>query len=80
MERIYLTRRNLLTLLAKLDNRKTSGEGECWLRKMDMSHPEYPCSIRAEIVAVEDEDYYRDRAAGPVREFPDGSVTMCGKA
>lgn len=57
--RVYLTRRNLRTLLNKLDrNITTPGESACTLVKQDTSHPTYPCSHITEVVAVEDEEYY----------------------
>ena len=66
MEQLYLTRRNLLTLLSKLD-RKAKGEATmCTLLKSDVVHPKYPCSKIIVVTAVEDNDYYTDRAPGPV--------------
>ena len=66
MEQVFLSRRNLLTLLSKLD-RKAKGEGTaCTLIKSDVLHPKYPCSTKIVVTAVEDNDYYTDRAPGPV--------------
>jgi len=67
METVYLSRRNLLTLLSKLD-RKAIGEAtECTLIKRDNLHPKYPQTMEnISIVALEDEDYYTERKAGPV--------------
>lgn len=71
MVQLYLSRRNLLTLLAKLD-RNRAGEGEhskCTLLKNDTKHPCFPASHPAIFVtAVEDEEYYVDREPGPTIE------------
>lgn len=64
MQQLYLTRRNLLTLLAKLDR---DGRGDTSARtivKQDTVHPVYPCSDVIYVTAVEDFDYYTDRKPG----------------
>ena len=67
MEQIYLTRRNLLTLLSKLDRVKAGGSSECTIIKKDDRHPKYPQSMpRIAVKALEDEEYYTDRGAGAV--------------
>lgn len=66
MQTLYLTRRNLLTLLSKLDRVRDGGQSFCTLLKADTTHPIYPCSDRIKVIAVEDEAYYIDRAAGEV--------------
>lgn len=66
MNQLYLTRRNLLTLLNKLD-RKDSVRT---LIKCDTKHPKYPCTEAVAVTAVEDEDYYIDREPGPVLDAP----------
>jgi len=65
--RVYLTRRNLLTLLSKLD-RKAAGEStSCTIEKRDNLHPVYPQSMPSiSVVAVEDAEYYAGREAGIV--------------
>lgn len=63
MNRVHLSRRNLETLLAKLDN----PDSHKTIIKRDDRHPKYP-SNPSIIIAVEDEDYYSDREAGPVAE------------
>lgn len=78
MEHVYLTRRNLLTLLAKLDHNKNKAENEygsaCTLVKSDTVHPKYPCSAQIAVTAVEDEDYYEDRSPGPVHPREERSL------
>ena len=69
MQTLYLTRRNLVTLLNKLDrNVKSPDESLCTIIKCDTVHPKYPCSDVIQVTAVEDAEYYTDRAAGEV--FP----------
>lgn len=67
---IHLSRRNLLTLLSKLDRKAQGEDTKCALEKNDRRHPEFPCTTRALLVAHEDEDYYVDRNPGSTREFP----------
>lgn len=69
---VYLTRRNLLTLLNKLDaNKETPGVSRATLVKRDTRHPKYPQTHEQVVVrAVEDEEYYVDRIPGEVLHFP----------
>jgi len=62
MNHIYLSRRNLLTLLNKLAR---TGSARTII-KNDTVHPEYPCTTVTMVTAVADEDYYDGRAAGVV--------------
>jgi hypothetical protein len=67
MEKIYLSRRNLLTLLSKLDRAGSGERTECTIIKNDPTHSKYPQSCDcAAIVAIEDDEYYSDRAPGRV--------------
>lgn len=64
MNKVYLSRRNLETLLRKLDDpssRKT-------IEKNDTVHPVYPTTEQTLVVAVEDEEYYTDRQPGVMKE------------
>ena len=72
MEQIYLSRRNLLTLLAKLDrNREMWAKvSKCTLIKQDTEHPTYPSTTVFRVTAVEDEDYYTDRLPGHSQDAP----------
>lgn len=66
-ERVYLSRRNLLTLLSKLDRVKAGEHSECTLIKQDTTNENYPQTMDFIFVtAVEDEDYYTDRVPGQV--------------
>lgn len=66
MEQLYLTRRNLLTLLHKLDRARRGQVSACTLVKQDTLHPTFPCSTAIQVTALEDEAYYTDRPAGVV--------------
>jgi hypothetical protein len=66
MQRLYLTRRNLLTLLSKLDRRHEGGITACTIVKQDTKHPKYPSTDAVMVTAVEDADYYTDREPGEV--------------
>jgi len=66
MKKIYLTRRNLLTLLNKLERQAAGDVTQCTIVKRDTVHPKYPMPEEMTIVAVEDEDYYDEREPGPV--------------
>ena len=67
MEILYLSRRNLLTLLSKLD-RFADGEYTArMLIKCDNAHPKFPASKpEIAVIAVEDDQYYIDRFAGEI--------------
>jgi hypothetical protein len=67
MNHIYLTRRNLLTLLSKLDRAAYGSATARTIMKLDAKHPRYP-STPTTITAVEDHDYYTDRRPGPTTE------------
>lgn len=72
MNRIFLSRRNLLTLLSKLDRVKEGDFSACTIVKRDTAHPKYPQTIDEIVVtAIEDEDYYIDRCAGAVHPLDD---------
>jgi len=69
VSRVYLSRRNLLTLLSKLDRVKSGEHSECTIVKRDNTHPKYPQTMKEiSIIAVEDDVYYVDRVAGEVLE------------
>lgn len=67
MEQVYLSRRNLLTLLSKLDRSKAGESTACTIIKNDNVHPKYPQTMPSIMVtALEDEAYYTERQPGPV--------------
>lgn len=65
MQTLYLTRRNLLTLLSKLDRVRAGEQSKCTLIKQDTAHPIYPSTDVVKVIALEDEVYY-DRVPGEV--------------
>lgn len=71
--KVYLSRRNLLTLLSKLDrNVSEPGVSACTLIKNDFLHEKYPQSHQSiAVTAVEDDDYYSSRGAGVVHPADD---------
>jgi hypothetical protein len=67
MNKVYLSRRNLLSLLSKLDRKANGEETACTLIKCDCDHAKFPQTMKqVSIVAVEDKDYYVDRLPGEV--------------
>ena len=70
MHQIYLSRRNLLTLLAKLDAVASGDTSACTLIKRDNAHPVFPQTMaECAVTAVEDADYYTDRVPGLVKHY-----------
>ena len=75
MEKLYLSRRNLLTLLSKLDRLAKGEDTECTLIKCDNVHPIYPQTMdQCMVIAVEDAMYYTDRFAGEVHPLDEPHV------
>lgn len=75
--KVYLSRRNLLTLLAKLDRLAEGDYTECAIIKSDNEHPKYPQTMKSiMVVAVEDEEYYgtSNRGAGEVHPKEEASL------
>jgi hypothetical protein len=71
-EQVFLSRRNLLSLLAKLDRQARGGDTACTVVKYDTTHPKYPQTMdEIWVTAVEDSDYYFDRPAGEMHPLDD---------
>lgn len=67
MNTIYLSKRNLLTLLSKLERAERGDVTACTIIKRDTAHPKYPQSVGPiAVIAVADDDYYAERAPGYV--------------
>lgn len=65
MNKVYLSRRNLLALLSKLDRRAAGENTHCTIVKRDTQHPEYAQTVAdLHVIAVEDDEYYKDRDPG----------------
>lgn len=90
MHKIYLSRRNLMALLSKLDRVKRGEHSACSIIKSDNLHPKYAqsmqdCMVTAvedaalscEVTAVEDEDYYTERPAGAVHPKDAPKLPVC---
>ena len=71
---VYLTRRNLETLLSKLDRKASGDESACTLVKRDTTHSKYPCSQVTYVIALENAEYYTNRPAG--RVYPEDEVKL----
>lgn len=70
MEHLFLSRRNLLALLSKLDRKKKGEETACTIVKNDTVHKSYPATVKnVWVTAIEDEDYYFDRPPGEVHDL-----------
>jgi hypothetical protein len=75
MQTVYLSRRNLLSLLSKLDrNKAVANSSFCSLVKRDTTHPVYPSTDVIQVTAVEDADYYMERQAGAVHPADEPEV------
>ena len=73
--KVYLSRRNLLTLLAKLDRLAEGDHTECAIIKSDDAHPKYPQTMKSiMVVAIEDDEYYIDRNAGEMHPKEEASL------
>ncbi len=65
METVYLSRRNLLGLISKLDRKKAGEQTFCTLIKNDTQHTKFPQTMeQIAVVAVDDDEYYVERSAG----------------
>lgn len=65
--KVYLTRRNLLALLSKLDRDKAGDSSECTIIKNQQPSPFYQQTMKEiAVIAVDDDEYYgsQDRPAG----------------
>jgi hypothetical protein len=57
MHRLYLSRKNLRTLLDKLDR----GCAQAAIMKNDVTHRQYPTTVPTLVIALEDDIYYVGR-------------------
>lgn len=65
METIFLTRRNLLTLLSKLDRKVKGDKTECAIVKFSAPGKFVQSVDAATIIAVEDAEFYGDKDRDP---------------
>lgn len=74
-EQIYLSRRNLLTLLSKLDRQRDGETTACTVIKFRNEKDPFTQSMDSiAVTAVEDDVYYANRNAGPMH--PNDEVAM----
>lgn len=74
--KVYLSRRNLLALLSKLDRVAEGQSSACTIIKHDTTHPTHPQThYNIEVMAVEDEVYYIERASGRVHPLDEPKTT-----
>lgn len=61
MNQLFLSRRNLQTLINKLDRQKKGEESACTIIKYDNYHPKYPQTMdNCLVTAIEDGEYYTE--------------------
>lgn len=69
MERIYLSRRNLMMLLSKLDRVKDGEDSACTIIKYQNHDDPFTQTMDAvTVTALEDDALYLGRRAGPMNE------------
>ena len=74
-ERIYLSRRNLLVLLSKLDRKADGDETACTIIKYQNKNDPFVQTMDSiRVTAVEDDDYYVDRCAGRMNPLDEPDV------
>jgi len=76
--KVYLSRRNLLALLSKLDRDAEGDETTCMLIKHQQLSPCYKQTMRSiAVIAVQDEEYYstQQRPAGEVHPADEIKLT-----
>ena len=68
---LFLTRRNLLTLLEKLDHVVGGGSSACTIIKNDTTNPNFPITgaTSVTVTAVENDIYYQNEVPGPVMDM-----------
>ena len=67
MEQLYLSERNLLTLLSKLQRKKNGEETACSIVKYSNENDPFVSTIDSVVItAVTDEEYYTKREPGEV--------------
>lgn len=67
MERLYLSKRNLLTLLSKLERFEKGDETKCTVIKYANHLDPYSTTVdEIMVIAIPDEKYYVNRPAGEV--------------
>ena len=74
MKKLYLSKRNLLTLLSKLDRQEQGQTTACTLIKYANPNDPYVNSIDCiAVIAVPDDQFYANRNPGEVHPFDEPS-------
>jgi hypothetical protein len=76
--KIYLSRRNLLALLSKLDRAAAGEETHCTIVKYQPGGSAYRQTMKAvSVIAVQDEDYYvaQNRPAGEMHPADEAHIS-----
>lgn len=77
--KIYLSRRNLLTLLSKLDRDAAGEDTACSIIKQQTPGPAYQQTMaRVMVIAVQDEEYYgaQQRPASEMHPAEEAKLTV----
>lgn len=75
--KLYLSRRNLLTLLSKLDRDAAGEHTVCTLIKHQQPSPQYQQTMKEiAVIAVQDEDYYGAQARPAGEVHPSDEVNV----
>jgi len=78
---VYLSRRNLLILLSKLDRDTAGDASECTIIKRDNQHPTHAQNHPViYVTAVEDSVYYGDRGPGEMHPKDEKAINATNKA
>jgi hypothetical protein len=75
--KVYLSRRNLLTLLSKLDRDSNGEETACAIMKHQQPSAQYKQTMKdIAVIAVQDEDYYgaQNRPAGEMHPDDEAKI------
>lgn len=75
--KLYLSRRNLLALLSKLDRDVAGEHTACTLIKVQQPSPAYQQTMKEiAVIAVQDDDYYgtQNRPAGEVHPSDEAKI------
>lgn len=76
---VYLSRRNLVALLSKLDRRAAGESTRCTINKNKQPSAEYQQTMQTiDVIAVEDEEYYssQNRSAGIMHPADESNLAV----
>jgi len=74
--KLYLSKRNLLTLLSKLERLERGEATACTIIKFKIDTDPYRQTMTSiAVIAIPDEKYYTNRAAGPMHPLDEPGVS-----